>query len=240
MVASAAYRNSRARSQIRNALPTATATPQPQQCQIWTTTATYAAVCSNERGQGWNLHPHRHHVGFTTCWATVGTPLFSFDFKIFPTFYLLFHLRHHLLYLFALCCFQLTLHFWNNLLKNFPKFQHLDSNYDLFHSFTSFIIFFIFTCFGVFCLFVFWLWYAVAWYGISVSRPGTEPRLQQWKCQILATGPSGNSPHFPNFLAHSELWGLVFCAYLFGVLSSINGEVILFLIVFFLSFFWSF
>ena len=34
----------------------------------------------------------------------------------------------------------------------------------------------------------------VPWGWISVSRPGIEPRPQWWKCQILATRPSGNSP----------------------------------------------
>ena len=27
-----------------------------------------------EQGQGSNLHPHRHYVGFLTHWATMGTP----------------------------------------------------------------------------------------------------------------------------------------------------------------------
>ena len=27
-----------------------------------------------ERGQGLNPHPHRHYVGFLTCWAVRGTP----------------------------------------------------------------------------------------------------------------------------------------------------------------------
>lgn len=33
---------------------------------------------------------------------------------------------------------------------------------------------------------------AVTWCGISVARPGIEPR-PWWKCQILATRPPGNS-----------------------------------------------
>ena len=27
-----------------------------------------------ERGQQSNLNPHQHHIGFLTCWATMGTP----------------------------------------------------------------------------------------------------------------------------------------------------------------------
>lgn len=36
--------------------------------------------------------------------------------------------------------------------------------------------------------FFFWLPGAAAWYGISVPRWGTEPKLQWWTCPILATG----------------------------------------------------
>ena len=39
--------------------PRLTARPDPQ---------------STEGGQGLNPHPHRHNVGFLTCWATVGAP----------------------------------------------------------------------------------------------------------------------------------------------------------------------
>ena len=41
--------------------------------------------------------------------------------------------------------------------------------------------------------FFFLPWYALAWYGISISKPGIEPRLQQRTCQILTTRSPGNS-----------------------------------------------
>ena len=41
--------------------------------------------------------------------------------------------------------------------------------------------------------FFFWPWHASAWCGISVPRPGREPRLQRWKHQILTNRPPGNS-----------------------------------------------
>ena len=55
-------------------------TPQPQQCQVWATSATYTTSCSNagpltdwvrpgiELTFSWIL------VGLLTCWATMGTP----------------------------------------------------------------------------------------------------------------------------------------------------------------------
>ena len=41
--------------------------------------------------------------------------------------------------------------------------------------------------------FFFWLWCGVTWCGISVPRPGTEPRLHWWKCQILTARPPERS-----------------------------------------------
>ena len=34
-----------------------------------------------EGGQGWNLYPHRHYVGFLTHWVTVGSPGYPFKDK---------------------------------------------------------------------------------------------------------------------------------------------------------------
>ena len=41
----------------------------------------------------------------------------------------------------------------------------------------------------------FWPWHAVAWCGISVPKPGIEPRLQQGNCWVLTTRPPGNFLH---------------------------------------------
>ena len=61
-------------------------TPQLQQQQhwMWAASVTYAIACSNARslttewGQGSNLNPYGHYVGFLTHWATMGTPLGTF------------------------------------------------------------------------------------------------------------------------------------------------------------------
>ena len=49
----------------------------------------------------------------------------------------------------------------------------------------------------VWCLLSFFHWpqQAAAWCGISVPRPGIEPGLQWWKCQIITTRPPGPSRH---------------------------------------------
>ena len=44
-----------------------------------------------------------------------------------------------------------------------------------------------------FCFVSFWLRRATSWSGISVPRPGIEPRPQQWKCQVLTMRTPGNS-----------------------------------------------
>ena len=50
--------------------------PQPQQHQMWLMPQLVARPdpLPTEQGQGSNLHPHRHYVGFLTHWATMGTP----------------------------------------------------------------------------------------------------------------------------------------------------------------------
>ena len=50
--------------------------PQPPKCQIWVTSVTYAAVCSNAGARpGIKSHSQRHNVGFLNCWAISETPI---------------------------------------------------------------------------------------------------------------------------------------------------------------------
>ena len=47
----------------------------------------------------------------------------------------------------------------------------------------------------IYTIFFFWWLHSTA-SGILVPQPGIEPRPWQWKCQILTTGPLGNSPMY--------------------------------------------
>ena len=49
------------------------------------------------------------------------------------------------------------------------------------------------TPFFLFFVFCFWPWCVVSWCGISVPRPGIEPRPQEWMHQIFTIRPQGNS-----------------------------------------------
>ena len=53
-----------------------------------------------------------------------------------------------------------------------------------------------------FLFFFFWLHHSAC--GLLVSRPGSEPRPGQWKCQVLTTGLPGNSQQMLFYLTVSE------------------------------------
>ena len=46
---------------------------------------------------------------------------------------------------------------------------------------------------------LFWPWFVAAQCGISVARPGIEPRIQEWKCWVLNTTPPENHSPPPIF-----------------------------------------
>ena len=79
--APAAYGNSQARRQIRVAAAGLhhSHSYAGSELHSYSVPPCNARSLTHEWGQGSSLHPHRHYVGFLTCWATTGIPLTDFN-----------------------------------------------------------------------------------------------------------------------------------------------------------------